>query len=150
MQIMPLPSITCAPGALTLCRHRDDRAVAHMNVAGRQVADRRVHRQHIGAADHELAARRRRPGCRAPARQRRAATSPRRVNAVVPSRIVRRSSSVIGLAPRMTAAGPDFSNSEIDFTLRLLPAIKDCNGALAHIVAYRASVRLSAASEESK
>ena len=57
---MPLPSIACAPGASTLGRHRDDGAVAHMHVADGEVADLVVHRQHMGAAHDELAARRQR------------------------------------------------------------------------------------------
>ena len=43
-----------------LRRDRDDRAVAHMHVAGREIVDLGVHGQHGGAADHELAARRQR------------------------------------------------------------------------------------------
>ena len=42
--------------------NRDDRAVAHMHVAARQIADARVHRQHVGAAHDELAARGQRAG----------------------------------------------------------------------------------------
>ena len=45
---------------IDLRRDRDDRTVAHMHVAGREIADLGVHRQNGGAADHELAARRQR------------------------------------------------------------------------------------------
>ena len=45
---------------IDLGRDRDDRAVAHMHVAGREIGDLRVHGQHGGAADDELAARRQR------------------------------------------------------------------------------------------
>ena len=52
---------------------RDDRTVAYMEIAARQIADRRIHRQHISAADHELAAlrqRARRRRCRGRRRRR--------------------------------------------------------------------------------
>ena len=38
--------------------HGDDRAVAHVYVAPRQVAERRIHGQDVAAAHHDLAARR--------------------------------------------------------------------------------------------
>ena len=38
--------------------HRDDGAVAHMHVAARKLADRRIHGEHVGATHDELAARR--------------------------------------------------------------------------------------------
>ena len=47
---------------IDLGRDRDDRTVAHMHVAGREIVDLRVHGQHGGAADDELATRRQRRG----------------------------------------------------------------------------------------
>jgi hypothetical protein len=41
-------------------RHRHDRAIAHVDVAALEVTELRVHGEHGGAADHELAARRQR------------------------------------------------------------------------------------------
>ncbi len=58
MQIMPAPSMTCAFGASTFAADRDDGAVAHVHVADCEIAELRVHGQHVGAADDELAARR--------------------------------------------------------------------------------------------
>ena len=68
MQIMPRRVDDARSRRGDLRRDRDDRAVAHVHVAAREIADRRVHRQHGGAADDELAARRqrfRRPAPRA-------------------------------------------------------------------------------------
>jgi hypothetical protein len=75
---------------------RDDRAVAHVHVAARKVAERRIHGEHVGAAHHELAERRPRraadgrlPGglpLRHGGRRKRAAAP----SAVAPAKTVRR------------------------------------------------------------
>jgi hypothetical protein len=62
MQIVPRALDDLDIGQIAAWPDRDDRTVAHVHVARREISDAGVHSQHGGPTDHEFAARRQRRG----------------------------------------------------------------------------------------